>query len=75
MDKYQLWICVEGRDEDDEERIIYEGNNREAMINTMIKNNDEVVYSLGKYFYLVTPELQATFESYEEFMEYFAKRV
>ena len=64
MDKYTLWICVVGGNNDDE-RILYEGNSAKELEETIFDNSEEVIHDADKYFLLN----DTTFYSYRDYCD------
>ena len=62
--EYTLWICVIGG-EDDDERMLYEGNNFDEVEKLIIKYDDEVQTDPDKYFLLNDTQ----FYSHEDFID------
>lgn len=68
MGKYELWLMVVGG-EDDDERMLYRGDSREELEAAIQDADDEVTCDVDKYFEILTPVKNVTFNSYEEFLE------
>lgn len=68
MSKYELYIMVVGGDDDDE-RLIYQGDSLKELDDTVLKYNDEVINDLDKYFELSTESESYTFYSYSDFLQ------
>ena len=68
MNKYELWIMVVGG-EDDDERLIYQGNSLKELDNAVLDYNEEVITDLDKYFELSTKNESYTFYSYADFLD------
>ena len=68
---YTLWIMAVGGDDDDE-RIVYQGNDISELEDAIVNNNDEVETSASdKYFELITKKNNYTFNSYREYLKVF----
>ena len=65
----ELWIMVVGG-ESDEERVIAKSNNMLEIRKAVEKYESEVIYSVDKYFELLTNHQSYTFCNLDDFDEY-----
>ena len=64
---YELWIMIVGGD-NDEERIIYNGSNKFDLEQAVLETSSEVETNIDKYYELITPDINLTFNSYYDFI-------